>query len=187
MATGDYSQCLLHRLLLAWVMLLWWEILEECCLEVLSVQCADTKGRLSSDKTNPSSADAASDQVCGHCIAVKYLSNLKQHILSSILKYWSWKAAKKANEEAKNKKCAQLLKAAKLTQSLSNGTMYKKDSDQHKLLTRKLAVFVGSSNIANRIVESLDFWDLLHCLDHRCQVPGRAAVKKKSRWWWTQG
>lgn len=62
-----------------------------------------------------------------------------------------------------------------------NGTMYKKDSDQHKLLTRKLAVFVGSSNITNRIVESLDFWDLLHCLDHRCQVPGRAAVKKKSR------
>ena len=60
-----------------------------------------------------------------------------------------------------------------------NGTMYKKDSDQHKLLTRKLAVFVGSSNIANRIVESLDFWDLLHCLDHRCQVPGRAAVKKE--------
>ena len=42
---------------------------------------------------------------------------------------------------------------------------------------RKLAVFVGHSNVANHIVESPEFWDLLHCLDHRYQVPGRAALK----------
>ena len=134
-----------------------------------------------------SSADAALDQVCGHCIAGKYPSNLKQHLrkhhpqqYSEVLKLEE--AAKKAKEEAESKKCARSLKTAKqltLTQSLSTGTTYKKDSEQHKLLTRKLAVFVGSSNVANRIVESLEFRDLLHCLDHRYQVPGRAAVKKE--------
>ena len=128
-----------------------------------------------------SSAGAASDEVCGHCIAGKYPSNLKQHLrkhhpqqYSEVLKLEE--AAKMAKEEAESKKCALLLKTAKqltLTQST-----YKKDSEQHKLLTRKLAVFVGSSNVANRIVESLEFRDLLHCLDHRYQVPGRAAVKK---------
>ena len=129
-----------------------------------------------------SSAGAASDEVCGHCIAGKYPSNLKQHLrkhhpqqYSEVLKLEE--AAKMAKEEAESKKCALLLKTAKqltLTQST-----YKKDSEQHKLLTWKLAVFVGSSNVANRIVESLEFRDLLHCLDHRYQVPGRAAVKKE--------
>ena len=52
-----------------------------------------------------SSADAALDQVCGHCIAGKYPSNLKQHLrkhhpqqYSEVLKLEE--AAKKAKEEA---------------------------------------------------------------------------------------
>ena len=90
--------------------------------------------------------------MCGHCIARKYPSNLKQHLRKHHPKQYSEvlkleEAAKKAKEEAESKKCARSLKTAKqltLMQSLRSGTTYKKDSEQHKLLTRKLAVLLGA-------------------------------------------
>ena len=41
----------------------------------------------------------------------------------------------------------------------------KRASDIYKWITRKLAIFVGSSNMANLIVENLEFKDLVHALD----------------------
>ena len=88
--------------------------------------------------------------------------------------------AKNAKKEAERKECATSLKAAKqltLTQSLSSGTstLYNKESKHNRAIT----VFVGSWNVANRIVESLEFRDLLHCFDQHYQVPGRAPLKRE--------
>jgi len=93
------------------------------------------------------------------CISGKYPSNLKQHLrkhhppqYSEVLRMEE--AAKDAKKEAESKKCATSLKAAKqltLAQSLSRGTgtVYKKESKQNGVITKKLAVFVGSPNVAN--------------------------------------
>ena len=63
-----------------------------------------------------------------------------------------------------HKASAKASKQLTLSQSLSSGKYYKKD---YLMITRKLAVFVGSSNIANRVVETAEFRDLLHMLDSR--------------------
>lgn len=129
-------------------------------------------------KSGPSSGDAALYKVCGHLKVPNKLKTTPPKQYSEVLKL---EESVKVKKEAESKKSAQSLKAAKqltTVQSLSRGTTYKKDSEQHKLLTRKLAVFVGHSKVANQIVESPEFWDLLHCLDHWYQVPGTAAVKK---------
>ena len=57
--------------------------------------------------------------------------------------------------------------------------LYFKESDRFKKITKKLAVFVGGSNVANRIVESAEFRDLLNTLDGWYKVPGRAAITKE--------
>ena len=81
-------------------------------------------------KPGPSSVDAA-DEVCGHCIAGKYPSNLKQHLRKHHSPQYSEvlqleESAKKAKEEADRKRCSMSLKAAKqltLAQSLSTGIL----------------------------------------------------------------
>lgn len=61
--------------------------------------------------------------------------------------------------------------------SMLNSTPYTKDSTKYKQLTKKLAVFVGCSNVATLLVENQEFRELLHELDPRYIVPGRAAIR----------
>ena len=53
---------------------------------------------------------------------------------------------------------------------------YSMNSARYCDITRKLAFFVSSCNIANRKVENLNLRDLLSTLDTRCQVPGRSSI-----------
>ena len=95
--------------------------------------------------------------------------------------------AKKAKEEAESK-CAQICykaavaasKQLTLTQSLSASKQYKKESERYQTITRKLAIFVGSNNVTNSIVESAEFIDLLHVLDSKYKVPGRKVVGQET-------
>ena len=66
-----------------------------------------------------------------------------------------------------------------LKQSFGRHTVYPKDSNQYKAITRKLAIFVGSSSVANSIVENLEFVDLLNTINPRSSVPGRAAIHRE--------
>ena len=61
--------------------------------------------------------------------------------------------------------------------SMLNSTPYTKDSTKYKQLTKKLAVFVGCSNVATLLVENQEFRELLHELDPCYIVPGRAAIR----------
>ena len=47
------------------------------------------------------------------------------------------------------------------------------------MITKKLAVFVGASNVANSLVECLEFKDLLATLDPRYPIPGRALLNQE--------
>ena len=96
-------------------------------------------------------------------------------------------AIKKAKEEAEaskisgisHKASATASKQLTLSQSLSAGKHYKNESERYLMITRKLAVFVGSSNVAKRVVETAEFRYLLHVLDSRYKVPGRAVITKE--------
>ena len=63
-----------------------------------------------------------------------------------------------------------------LTEAFTKQTLSSKDRHQYKAVTRKLAIFVGSSNVA--IVEHFEFVDLLETLDPWYPVPGRTALSK---------
>ena len=62
-------------------------------------------------------------------------------------------------------------------EAFTKQTLYSKDSHQYKVVTWKLAIVVGSSNVA--IVENFEFVDLLETLDPRYPVPGRRALSKE--------
>lgn len=68
------------------------------------------------------------------------------------------------------KYCQQLT----LKESLMRGRAYDKNSAKYKAMTRKLAIFVGSSSVANSIVENMEFKDLLYTMDAHYPVPGRS-------------
>ena len=76
--------------------------------------------------------------------------------------------AKKAKLESDRLKCERSLKhyqQSTLKDSFSRQCVYTKDSEQYRAITRKLAIFVGSSNVANRLVDNLEFKDLVQTLD----------------------
>ena len=56
---------------------------------------------------------------------------------------------------------------------------YDRGSDRYKIITKKLAVFVGATNMPNSIVENPEFRALLKARDPRYPLPGRAAVGKE--------
>ena len=63
--------------------------------------------------------------------------------------------------------------------SIGRKKEYDKESDRYKLITRKLAIFVGCTNVPNVIVKSPEFRDLLTTLDRHFVVPGRASISKE--------
>ena len=65
-----------------------------------------------------------------------------------------------------------------LAESLRCGTYYDKSSARYCDISRKLAIFVGTTNVPYSIVQNLEFQDLLSTLDHRYHVPSRAQMTK---------
>ena len=89
---------------------------------------------------------------------------------------------KKEKEEAESSKLAASLKythQATLKETLTKRNPYSKDSARYRDITRKLAIFVGCCIIANRIVENLEFKDLISTLDTRYQLLGRTSIHKE--------
>ena len=123
-------------------------------------------------------------------LASKYTTNLKYHIKNKHPKEYSTILAiestlKKAKEEAKAKRAIShkasvtATKQLTLTESLSATKQYRKESEKYQSITLKLAIFVGSNNVANSIVESAEFKELVHTLDSRYKVPGRKALNRE--------
>ena len=56
---------------------------------------------------------------------------------------------------------------------------YNRNSKRYKNITKKLAVFGGSSNTPNSIVENVEFQQLIKSLDPRYPFPSRALLDKE--------
>ena len=119
---------------------------------------------------------------CGKHISGKNPTNFKQHMQCSHLPTLN----EYLKRDETQKKCQSELQAkslkphqSTLKDVFSMHAPYSRDSHQYKVITRKLAIFVGSSNVAHCIVENFEFRDLLTTLDPRYPVPGRTALGKQ--------
>ena len=116
-----------------------------------------------------------SQSICGKSVAGKFPPNLKKqlklahpNVFQEIMR--KDEESKKVKVEKESAKRAASLKyhhQSTLKKFLAKKNPYSKDSPRYKLITRKLAIFVGSSSVANRIVENLEFRDLLSAMDER--------------------
>lgn len=120
-------------------------------------------------------------KVCGHAIAGKYPTNLKQHLKKAHSVEFKDVVRKEVENAAKGKKPLKRKSIAhgQMTLGESFQRKYEKGSERYQFITRRLAFFVGSTNVANRIVEDAAFQSLLETLDAKYSIPGRAAIGKE--------
>ena len=130
---------------------------------------------------------SSSGDICGHSVPGKFPTNLRQHLRTGHKSEFSElirreekekreKESQKATQRATSMKVSQQLT---LAESIRPKNTYGKESDRYKLITKKLAIFIGSTNAAYNMVENLEFKDFLHAMDSRYTVPGRAAIGKE--------
>ena len=125
--------------------------------------------------------------ICGTCVSGKFPTNLRQHLKKGHPTQYSElmvkeEKEKKEREEVESARRAKSLKVSQqltLAESFQSKSVYSKDSVRYRLICRKLAIFIGSTNIANSIVENIEFKDLLHAMDARFSMPGRSAISKE--------
>ena len=138
-------------------------------------------------KVRPTSSDSDTSEICGHKIEGKWPTNLRQHlkkahpdVYSEVSKRDHTEEEKKTKKEAERQKASlKVSQQLTLAQSLQSGCAYDKSNHKYKAITRKLAIFVGTTSVPNSIVENLAFKDLLHTADPRYKVPSRTVVRKE--------
>ena len=139
------------------------------------------------EKKSSCTVKTGNQQVCGKQIPGKYPTNLKNHlqiahpeVYAALLEKEATERKSKAEKEFE-RKTASLKVSHQLTlaESLKSGQTYEKSSRRHTEITKKLAIFVGSSNVSYNIVENLEFRDLLATLDNRYSTPSRTLIVKE--------
>jgi len=115
----------------------------------------------------------------GYKLAGKFPTNLKHLKKHHLLQYQAvvWKEEEmKKKETAKNVQDITFKQYTNL-ESFQGNRSYNKESDRYKLITKKLAIFIGSTNVAIGLVENPKLRSLIETLDPRYQVPGRALIE----------
>ena len=77
------------------------------------------------------------------------------------------------------KKSLKVSQQLTLAQSLQSRMKYHRANDRYKSITWKLAIFIGTSNVPNSLVENLEFCDLLNTADPRYTPPSRTVISKE--------
>ena len=65
-----------------------------------------------------------------------------------------------------------------MTDIARRNKMYGVNSVKQRSITKKMAIFIGSSNVALSLVKNVEFRELIHQLDPGYQVPGRFKIGK---------
>ena len=124
--------------------------------------------------------------VCGHTMNGKWPTNIMKHLdkehkeIAKEIRELKEKL-EAAKESAKLKMTNSSRKQGQLTleAALSQSNPYSVDSNKYKMITRKVAIFVASANVPNRLVEDPQFKQLLMELDPRYVVPSRTVIMKE--------
>lgn len=113
----------------------------------------------------------SSGNFCGHSVTGKYPTNLMQYLRRSHPKEYKEVERKESEQVMRGKGNKKMLKPhhmygqQTLTEPLQR--KYDKESEKCKLLGRKLAHFIGGTNVANSIVDNTIFRSLLEAFDPR--------------------
>ena len=84
-------------------------------------------------------------------------------------------------ESAERVKSLKVSHQLTLADTLRSKVVYNKESDCYRVICKKLAIFIGNTNVLNSIhvVENLEFKDLLHTTDSHFVVPARSVIGKE--------
>ena len=116
--------------------------------------------------------------ICGKKLSGMYASNMKKH-----LKLQHKEAFKKFEEEENERSKSNVSKRKRLKRDSNSTTsqltikealrptLYPRDSKKQKAITRKLALFVGSTNFPLCLVDCSEFRDLLTEMDCQYGIP----------------
>lgn len=139
-----------------------------------------------SNSAGATSSLSPSTKFCGRSIAKKYPSNLRSHLKNAhSLEYKELlkKEERTKREKAEKAKMAVRKATGPVRTQTTLGEVFQRKYDRgnrrYQSITQKLAVFVGSTNVPNSIVESAEFRSLLEELDPRYLVPGRTLISKE--------
>ena len=130
-----------------------------------------------------------SKKSCDHSVSGKFPTNLKSHlkkhhptVYEDVLRNEEEaKKAAKAKAEASAAKALGPQKQLTVSEAFAgkHRQVYDRSSDRYKCITKRLAVFVGSSNTPNSVVENVDFQQFVKSLDSRYPIPGRTLLGKE--------
>ena len=127
--------------------------------------------------------ESEENSVCGHEIAGKFPTNLKQHLRKHHSKHYCDVLGKEKEDKCKRATKVALQKSSSqstIDESLRRKcvTPYSSSSDRYKLISKRLAIFVGSTNVPISTVENSELRSLIGVLDPRYEVPGRTLMGK---------
>ena len=121
-------------------------------------------------------------EVCGVAIAGKYPTNLKNHLRTSHCKEYQEMVVSEKEEQKKKQTSSKVVNVAKqltVVESLKGRPSYDRSSERYLKVTKQLAIFIGSTNVPNSIVENPEFRAFVKILDSRYPVPGRTLISKE--------
>lgn len=114
-------------------------------------------------------------------LAGKFATNLKGHLRKYHPKEYQQVLTKE--ETAKEKAAVKKHRAPRiqmtLGEALQSHQKYDTKSQRYQLITRKLAVYVGSTSAPISLVENEEFQSLVGTLDPRYPVPSRTLIGKE--------
>lgn len=135
------------------------------------------------DRAGTSSASDSNVKQCGQTVAGKWPTNLKHHLQKYHPKQYDVVLEKekelKAQKVKPKVKKPTLSGQLTISQAFEGKPQYTQESDRYNQITKKLAIFIGSTNVAISLVDNAEFRSLLRTLDPRYPVPGRKLMGKK--------
>ena len=122
-----------------------------------------------------------SKEVCGAAVTGKYPTNLKQHLRKDHPAQYQEALHKEEAEKAKEESAKHRSVGKQITviESFKGKSQYDKSSQRYLHITKQLAIFIGSTNVPNSIVEDAEFRSLIKVLDSRYPMPSRTLIGKE--------
>ena len=114
-------------------------------------------------------------------LLASFQTNLRKHLEKNhteAYKAVEKKEEKKRQQHEKTKKAQSPKSPMSIESSLLGARPYDKGTVQYQNISRKLAIFIGTSNVPNSLVSNTEFRDFVEELNPKYDIPGRAAMSK---------
>jgi len=134
--------------------------------------------------TSSSAESLCSTNRCGHALAGKFATNMKHHLKKAhpvVYEEVTVKEQAMVEKKLHSKKPRKSASHYRSQMTIGEAFQRKYDTKSHRcqFITRKLAIFIGSTSVPNSLVENMEFRSLLEAMDPRYPVPGRTLIGKE--------